>query len=195
MPHRLSLSLLLSLAVLLLSHLGAGPKSKLPPYIFIVQENAYLREGPHENAPIKAALPFGTRFKVISKTEEWYQVKSDNIYGHISEYDTQYLKQMDSKTIQKLNAYQKMDFPMVEIREGDTIAPLDTISIIAIASDGLGEITQLEWKIGNGPYVKTNRTDTIFIAPNKPTPQLPVILRARDNSGLYGADTAHFVVK
>ncbi|MGL1936007.1 MAG: SH3 domain-containing protein [Fibrobacterales bacterium] len=191
MPHVLFLALI----VLSLSSLAAGPRSTLPRYIFITQESAYLREAPHENAPIRAALPFGTRFKVLSKTEEWYQVSSDNIYGHISEYDTQYLKQMNTKTIQKLNAYQKMDFPMVEIQDGDTIAPLDTISIVAIASDGLGEITQLEWKIGNGPYVKTKRTDTTFIAPNKPTPHLPVILRVRDNSGLYRADTAHFTVE
>jgi len=184
---------LIFVTTLLLAFTIAG-SAGLPEYIYITQPSGYLLATDYEDAQIKAEFPFGTRFKVLGKSEEWYKVTIDNMNGYMSEYTAQSYTSMSPSQRARLQKALKNDTPMVELSPGTTVLRRDTIHLYALIGDGLGEVTTREWKIGSAPFVPTLRSDTTIIAPSVADSAFLVILKATDNTGMSTSDTARFNV-
>ncbi len=192
--NRQHIHILILVATIILIATTEAFSRGLPKYIYVTHPTIHLLTMDYEDAPIQAEFPFGTRFKVLGKSEEWFKVSIDNLVGYVSEYSAHSFGQMSIATRNNIKNALKKDHPMVELTPGDTVLRRDSIHVYALVGDGLGEVVKKEWSIGSTPFIPTLKADTVIYAPGKADSNYLVIFRVTDNSGLIALDTAKYHV-
>lgn len=81
-----------------------------------------------------------------------------------------------------------LDPPSADAGKDTSVAAGARVNLHGRASDSLGKIQQLEWKIGSGPFTLVSKGDTAITAPSS-SANLECLFRATDDDGLSDTDT------
>jgi hypothetical protein len=163
--------------------------------LYVTVKSAKLLHYAWEDSPAIVELPFGTRLKYLSTTEEWYQVKLDSLSGYINTFFAKPKSAMSADIKTRLDKALAADKPLVKIYpDSSSMERSDSLRLYAIYSDGLGEIISVEWKIGDMSFINTDTRDIMIKPPANVDSTFIVIVRVTDNDNNTSSDTSHIRV-